>query len=281
MSRHRVTVRGAALGLFLGLVSMKAAVAGHAGTKHDGGSESGRASKPQVVVRLELPASEELHRARLGGELQRSLRGRKLSAELVEFAGEPAAGQWPQPSQCSDSECQAELCQKSELRQLLSVRVSRDGQDYQLVGQLYDAAMADFAAEVDASCVGCDANRLATRLAVLSSDLVQKARQRKTGLLEVTSQPPGAMVRLNGMRLGQTPLVVTTFAGEHRLEVLKAGFVRYKNEVVVEAGRGAALDAFLVVEPGAQQGSEQSLPRRAELLIHPSREPQPDPSPRP
>ena len=38
--------------------------------------------------------------------------------------------------------------QKSELRQLLSVRVVRDGDDWQLVGQLYDAVMADFAAEV-------------------------------------------------------------------------------------------------------------------------------------
>jgi hypothetical protein len=277
MSRHPVRLRGAVLTLLFGLVAANAAEAGHAAAKREGGSTV----KPQVVVLLELPASDEPQRARLGGELQRSLRGRKLSAELVGFSSESLDGAWPQPSQCSDSECQAELCQKSELRQLLSVRIVREGEDYQLSGQLYDAAMADFAAEVQASCVGCNPSRLATKLGGMTGDLVHKALQRKTGLLEVTSQPPGAMVRLNGMRLGQTPLVVTTFAGEHRIEVLKSGFVRYKNEVVVEAGRGAALDAFLVVEPGAQQSSEQSLPRRAELWLRPAPESQPDPSTRP
>jgi len=241
--------------------------------------------KPQVVALLELPielvTAEEKARTRLTGALQRSLRGRKLVAELIELSAGAVGGTWAQPSQCSEAECQAELCQKNELRQLLSVRVRRDGNDYQLVGQLYDAAMADFAAEVQASCVSCDGERLATRLGGLASELLHKAQQRKTGLLEITSQPPGATVRLNGMRLGQTPLLVTTFAGEHRIEVLKPGFVRYRNEVVVEAGRGGALDAALTVEPGAPQGGDQGLPRRAALWPVPSSSAQPDPSPHP
>ena len=78
----------------------------------------------------------------------------------------------------------------------------------------------------------------------------------------------------------QTPLLVTTFAGEHRIEVLKPGFARYQNEVVVEAGRGAALDAFLTVEPGVPQGGEQGLPRRAELSPRLRRTVWSDPTPR-
>ena len=77
--------------------------------------------------------------------------------------------------------------------------------------------------------------------------------------------PPGATVRLNGMRLGQTPLTVTTFAGEHRIEVVKPGFVRYQLDVVVEPGRGAAHDANLVIEPGVPQSGDQPQPRRASV----------------
>ena len=67
------------------------------------------------------------------------------------------------------------------------------------------------------------------------------------------------------MRLGQTPLTVTTFAGEHRIEVVKPGFVRYQLDVVVEPGRGAAHDANLVIEPGVPQSGDQPQPRRASV----------------
>jgi hypothetical protein len=284
MRRNRKVQHSVWLGVLLGVAVAGQAGAGHVGARRDSGSQHG--GRAQVVALLELSTGQptvtmdEATRSRLGGALQRSLRGRKVTAELFEVAGDVAGGMWPQPSQCSDSECQAELCQKKELRQLLSVRVSRDGDEVRLVGQLYDAAMADFAAEVQTTCLGCDGERLATRLGGLTDELLKKAQLRKTGILEITSQPPGATVRLNGMRLGQTPLLVTTFAGEHRIEVLKPGFARYQNEVVVEAGRGAALDAFLTVEPGAPQGGEQGLPRRAELSPRLRRTVWSDPTPR-
>jgi hypothetical protein len=55
---------------------------------------------------------------------------------------------------------------------------------YQLVGQLYDAAMADFAAEVQASCRGCNGERWRRGSVGMTGDCFKKAQQRKTGLLE-------------------------------------------------------------------------------------------------
>ncbi|MBL8635640.1 MAG: PEGA domain-containing protein [Myxococcales bacterium] len=263
MNRLQAIRRVLWLGLWL-LVTMPA-LAGPGGPRPEPGTR-----KPQVVAMLELPAEHEAQRSRWSSDVQRSLKARKVTAELWIPGTLMGTTQWPQPSQCTDSECQAELCQKSELRQLVSLRVWRDGDDWQLVGQLYDAQMADFAAEVSTSCLGCEPGKLGARLSGLTTELLHKAQQRKTGMLEVTSQPPGATVRLNGMRLGQTPLVVTTFAGEHRVEIQKPGFAHYQNEVVVEPGRGAALDALLVVEPGSPSGSE-GQPRRARwvpLSVH-------------
>ena len=90
-------------------------------------------------------------------------------------------------------------------------------------------------------------------LSALTTEFLHKAQQRKTDAGSDVAAT-GATVRLNGMRLGQTPIIVTTFAGEHRVEIQKPGFAPYQNEVVVDPGRGAALDALLQV--GAQPGNE-------------------------
>ncbi|HNF96910.1 MAG TPA: PEGA domain-containing protein [Pseudomonadota bacterium] len=235
----------------------------HGSASHDSAGKSG--GKPQVMLLLSAPSQDEASRGRLLHHVLRGLRGKKVTADPIDVSNAQPGDRWPQLDRCSDSECQAELCQKSELRQLFSLRIVRDGDDYQVSGQIYDAAMADFASAVETTCVSCDGDQLAARLVTLTGELVHKAHMRKTGLLEITSMPPGATVRLNGMRLGQTPLTVTTFAGEHRIEVVKPGFVRYQLDVVVEPGRGAAHDANLVIEPGVPQSGDQPQPRRASV----------------
>ncbi len=243
------------------LCSGGAKAGSHGATKHDG---AGKATvKPQVVLLFEAQSEDEAVRGRLSAQVQRGMRQKRVSAEPVDVSVAAPGDRWPLVQTCAGSECQAELCQRNELRQLWSMRVVRDGDDYTVRGQIYDAAMADFASEVESTCVACDAEKLSARLLSVTGELAHKAQQRKTGLLEITSIPPGATVRLNGMRLGQTPLTVTTFAGEHRIEVTKPGFARYLNEVVVEPGRGAAHDALLVIEPGTSQGGSESP--RAEL----------------
>ena len=261
MMRRGGTWQGVLLGAAL-LCSGGAIAGSHGTAKHDGASKS--VGKPQVVLLFEAQGEDEAVRSRLSAQVQRSMRQKRVSAEPVDVSVAAPGDRWPLVQTCMGSDCQAELCQKNELRQLWSMRVVRDGEDYSVRGQIYDAAMADFASEVESICVACDAEKLAARLATVTGELAHKAQQRKTGLLEITSVPPGATVRLNGMRLGQTPLTVTTFAGEHRIEVVKPGFARYLNEVVVEPGRGAAHDAFLVVEPGASQGGSDSP--RVELV---------------
>ena len=85
---------------------------------------------------------------------------------------------------------QTELCQKSSCGSFF-LRIVRDGDDYQVSGQIFDAAMADFASAVETTCVSCDGDQLAARLVTLTGELVHKAHMRKTGLLEITSMPPG------------------------------------------------------------------------------------------
>lgn len=221
--------------------------------------------KTHVALLVSFPDDIDTQRERLLDVALRGLRAHRLSPTTIDVSLGELHKDWPSPGACTTSECQAELCQKKQLRQLVSIESRNAGEDRVLRARIYDAPMAAVAAEVEQVCPRCDAAQVSVRLSSVLSELFKKALSRQTGLLEVTSMPPGATVRLNGMRVGQTPVILTTFAGEHRIEVLKPGFLPYPLDIEVEAQRGAAHDALLVLDPTAPQNEAGGLPRRAAL----------------
>ena len=94
MRRNRKVQHSVWLGVLLGVAVAGQAGAGHVGARRDSGSQHG--GRAQVVALLELSTGQptvtmdEATRSRLGGALQRSLRGRKVTAELFEVAGDVA-----------------------------------------------------------------------------------------------------------------------------------------------------------------------------------------------
>ena len=67
-----------------------------------------------------------------------------------------------------------------------------------------------------------------------------------TGAAEISSEPPGAAVRIDGTPVGQTPFVDPKMkSGAHRVEVLKDGYEPWSGSVTVQAGKRARVDARL------------------------------------
>jgi TonB family protein len=67
-----------------------------------------------------------------------------------------------------------------------------------------------------------------------------------TGVAEISSDPPGATVRIDGAPVGQTPYVDTRIrTGTHRVEVVKEGFESWSGTVSVQAGKRARVEARL------------------------------------
>jgi TonB family protein len=65
------------------------------------------------------------------------------------------------------------------------------------------------------------------------------------GVAEVFSTPPGALVKVDGSHVGQTPLLNFSLkAGKHRIEVVKDGFEPWSNEVTI-GRRKTTVDAQL------------------------------------
>jgi TonB family protein len=67
-----------------------------------------------------------------------------------------------------------------------------------------------------------------------------------TGAAEISSEPSGATVRIDGTPVGQTPYADPRMkTGTHRVEVLKDGFEPWSGTVSVQAGKRARVDARL------------------------------------
>lgn len=78
--------------------------------------------------------------------------------------------------------------------------------------------------------------------------------QSDSGTLDITSQPSGAEVRVNGITRGKTPCRVTRIAGGRAtLELIAEGYQRYTHDISLSPGEVQALNAPLAPLPGTLQ----------------------------
>jgi hypothetical protein len=67
-----------------------------------------------------------------------------------------------------------------------------------------------------------------------------------SGGLSITSIPSGAMILVDGIQTGLTPMAVELLAGTHSVKLQKAGYVEYTGTFVVAAGKVAPVTVQLV-----------------------------------
>ncbi len=176
---------------------------------------------------------------------------RQAAAHALQSRRLGLVGQWGalgerlELSGCQDAPCEEALAQKHKVRYVVAARAAAEPDGWQLWAQLFDAEVGGVASEQASDCERCTIEQAGQRLSELLTLALTAGQSRPTGVLEITSTPPGGDVLLAGLRLGQTPLRRIAFAGEHAIVVQRPGFAPYQNEVVVEPGRGAALDATL------------------------------------
>jgi len=71
-----------------------------------------------------------------------------------------------------------------------------------------------------------------------------------TGTLVIrNSQPPGAVISVDGNRKGAAPQTLTLKAGQHTIEAKQAGYADYRDTVRVRAGEQTVLNVVLTVIP--------------------------------
>lgn len=115
------------------------------------------------------------------------------------------------------------------------------------------------------------ARRVATLLlfalpagAITSAAVRPNSLSAKTGTLRLTSVPEGAIVFLDGAKLGLTPLTIDSVTpAEHRIRIVKPGYVEHGERVTVTPGRVLRVRARLTAEGGVPDAKFQSKEQRS------------------
>ncbi len=184
---------------------------------------------PESAAELRQAAVESLHRSRF--------------AVLGEYGSVSAM---VLPAACGESAaCLEELTTEHRLRHALATKIGTVEGGFTLEARLFDAESGDMAAQSSEDCTACTLTQARARLFTLCSDVLRRGTQRPLGLLEITSQPTGAEVLVDGRRLGTTPYRRSASSGEHEVILHKTGHIDYQNTVDVAPGRGSALDIVL------------------------------------
>lgn len=121
------------------------------------------------------------------------------------------------------------------------------------------ASVAELQRPLPATLAGLAAARLA-------GELLAKAENKTVQTLELTSEPPGVSVSLDGAAFGTTPIPRTfVSAGEHKVRYEKTDFVAAERSITVGAGEAKDDQATLELEPAiAAKRAEERAKAEAE-----------------
>lgn len=139
---------------------------------------------------------------------------------------------------CGDAACVARLQAELGAAFVLRSSVSVSDRDYTLRLELVAAQNGETAATSEQTCELCGRAELRALAADQSARLVTRleALARPPPTLELYSQPPGALVFIDGQLVGQTPLERRVLEGTHVLRVIADGHVAEERRLESVAG---------------------------------------------
>jgi PEGA domain-containing protein len=175
----------------------------------------------------------------------------RTAGQAVVPAAEVAARMKARPDLrgCTRSECLDKTAALLGATRLLGGTVRKDGASLAVEVWVYDPA-AHASVTGKSACTSCGAERARDLAAAALADaLARDALRFVPATIEVSSQPSGATVELDGHAAGVTPLRLRVPAGSHGLAILKEGYVGQTRDV--DADGGAAIDLHFALDPAA------------------------------
>lgn len=113
--------------------------------------------------------------------------------------------------------------------------------------KLLDVDVGQISVQASQSCPDCNLRRAITQISDVTAELFRQASSRPRGTLEIESDPPGALVQVNGRTMGTTPYQRDTFVGPHEVLVSKTGHSPYTATAQIVDGSTVKLQAVLPV----------------------------------
>lgn len=178
---------------------------------------------------------------------------------LVRFDPAAAPAETRRSAEClTQTPCQAEFAAQNSLPYVLDVVVQKmeGGGDWKLSGKLVDAAVGDVAASQEQPCPACTDEQAAAKLTQLIRAVTTQGLARPRGQVDVTSEPAGAAVTVDGRLIGQTPTHHPVWAGSAEVLVKRSGFVPERRRTYIAEGSTARVAVTLQKEAPRVEGPE-------------------------
>lgn len=153
---------------------------------------------------------------------------------------------------CAELACLAPEA-RAAVRYVVTARIEVVDRNYAVELALLDARTGSAVATASDACEVCGLADVGAQVSALGAGLRDKLDALVTAppVLQVSTRPEGALVRLDGEPRGATPLELTATPGRHRLELHKPGHVVAIRELDLVAGVHERIDVELAAAPVA------------------------------
>ncbi len=118
------------------------------------------------------------------------------------------------------------------------------GRSFEYAGDL-DKAVAYYEKALELGPDDALRDRLERTLERLGNLQARTGNGEEVGLVDVASRPSGAIVRIDGVVVGQTPYQAAHPVGAYEISVAAEGYGDYERDVVLEAGKEIVVDVSL------------------------------------
>lgn len=177
--------------------------------------------------------------------------GTRLGDTLVAGLGEDAALAAGVTTTCEDAACWRALGAQLGATHIVHATVTVDDRDYTISASLVDAASGEVVASSARRCEICGYDEVAETVTDVAVLVRRKLSVSTVSLpvLSVTSTPAGALVTVDGERVGNTPLELKLKSGAHDVRVGMNGYVARLERVVLVDGVHEQVDVVLEPQP--------------------------------
>lgn len=155
----------------------------------------------------------------------------------------------------NQTSCQERLGQLASAQFVLRLQVRADGAARAPSGapesgfsfniKLLDVDVGQISVQASQTCPDCNLRRAIGQIGEVTAELFRQASSRPRGTLEVDSNPPGALVQVDGKTHGTTPYQRDAFVGSHEVLVSKSGYSPYTATAQITEGGTVKLQATL------------------------------------
>jgi hypothetical protein len=125
------------------------------------------------------------------------------------------------------------------------VRIKLDAVAGKLHAEWFDVDGGGVAAHRERSCGTCKDAQLQQSAAALGNELLREAQNHPRGVLEVSSQPAGAQVVIDGQSRGVTPYQRALLVGRHDMKLRLGGHADYDQALDIQSGKSLTIEATL------------------------------------